>query len=130
LVAAGVLALGGRNHYKAWRQAQKTQVGVGRGAAPDRAGTMAANAPNGARRLPQHDGRHSPRLLLGPRPFAARLLLPTRERGPRRSRRSSDIVGVIPYRSSRQSRRQSQGVRASRNAPSGCPNDRGASVST
>jgi hypothetical protein len=38
-------------------------------------------------------------------------------------------VGVIPYRPSRQSRRQPQGVRASSNTPSGCPEGLGASVS-
>jgi hypothetical protein len=71
----------------------------------------------------------SPGPLLGPRPLAARLLPLTRERAPGRNRRSSDIVGVIPYRPGRQFRRQSQGVRASRKAPSVWAEDRGASVS-
>jgi hypothetical protein len=66
----------------------------------------------------------------GPRPLAARLLPPTREREPRRNRRSSDIVGVHPYRPGRPSRRKYQGVRASRSAPSVWAEDPEASVST
>ena len=42
--------------------------------------------------------------------------------------RSSDIIGVIPYRPSRQSRRQSQGVRASRNGHPGGRKSRGGSL--
>ena len=56
--------------------------------------------------------KHSPGDSSGLGP-ALYLVMPTREQGSERNRRSCYIVSGIAYRTSRQSRQQSQGVRAS-----------------